>query len=85
MSGYCDDCGNTMCICKYEKRISQLENQLRGVNPFTGCKCRLYEETLMTNLESQIVKLKESNDYLTKRLADASCLILDNKLTKVIN
>jgi hypothetical protein len=46
-------------------------------NPYTGCKCKLYESERSLALEEKVKKLQESNNYLTRKLADACILIAD--------
>jgi hypothetical protein len=53
--------------------IFKLKEELRGVNPFTGCKCKLYEETARVNLENSLKKAEERRDWLQGEF---------NKLTK---
>jgi hypothetical protein len=53
-------------ICRKHLKILELEKELKGVNPFTGCKCKLYEETARVNLEAQLKKAEDRRDFLQR-------------------
>jgi len=79
--GGCSDAGSF--IVGYLAGYRELEIELAGVNKFTGCKCKLYEEKARTILDDRINELEvEVSDWNEAALETRS--LIESLETKLI-
>lgn len=49
---------------RVEGLLIEIMDEVKGINPFTGCKCKLYEEKARCFLEAKINALEIENKIL---------------------